>query len=288
MKVSEEDLDLIVEKIEEEKCVPFLGAGVSLGFNGPGLPTASQLAEALAQTCGYPGPDRHDLFRVAQYFELARDRESLHRKIRAELKVPKLVPGRVHEVIAKLPVRHVLTTNFDDLMERAFKEEGKTPAVAMYELRGDSQELSIATREEPLVYKLHGSLDRPDRKLIVTEDDVIEFISCLMLGEPKLPPSVKRLFAEQSILFIGYGLKDWTVRVMLRALRAGKAVAASGVASFAIQRRPQDAGLAAEWEKSVIYFGKSDLRCYDMDAVEFVDALMSHYQKKQAEKKKAA
>jgi hypothetical protein len=288
MKVSEEELDLIVERIEEEKCVPFLGAGVSLGFNGPGLPTASKLAEALAQACGYPGPDRQDIFRVAQYYELAKDRESLHRKIRTELKVPNIAPSRIHEVIAKLPIRHVLTTNFDDLMERALRSEGKKPAVAMYELRGDCQQLSEATKEAPLVYKLHGSLDRPDRKLIVTEDDVIEFISCLMLGEPQLPAPIKRLFAEQSILFIGYGLKDWTVRVMLRALRGGKGLLTPGVASFAIQRRPTDAGLAAEWEKSVIYFGKSDLRCYDMDAVEFIDALMAHYQKKQEEKKQAA
>jgi hypothetical protein len=47
--ITDDDFDLIVEKIQEEHCVPFLGAGVSLGFNGPGLPTGGALAESLAR-----------------------------------------------------------------------------------------------------------------------------------------------------------------------------------------------------------------------------------------------
>jgi hypothetical protein len=186
-------------------------------------------------------------------------------------------------VIASLPVRYVLTTNFDDLMERAFRNQQKSPEVAMYEMRGDrQQELHLGTKEAPLVYKLHGSLDRKDRKIIVTEDDVIEFISCVMVGDPPLPPQIKRLVEDYSILFIGYGLKDWTIRVMLRALRGGRSWGTPGVASFAIQRRPLEEGLAAEWEKTVIYFGKSDLRCFDMDAVQFIERLMERYAKAKA------
>jgi hypothetical protein len=183
-------------------------------------------------------------------------------------------------VIARLPVRYVLTTNFDDLMERAFKNQQKNPEVAMYEMRGDrQQELHIGTKEAPLVYKLHGSLDRKDRKMIVTEDDVIEFISCLMVGNPPLHPQIKRLFVDYSILFIGYGLKDWTIRVMLRALKGGENFGTPGVTCFAIQRRPEERCFAAEWEKSVFYWGKNDLRCFDVDAVEFAEKLMGHYTK---------
>jgi hypothetical protein len=280
MAISDEDWDLIIERIQEERCVPFLGAGVSLGFTGAGLPTAAKLAESLAQYCGYTSPDRKDLFRVAQYYELVKDRASLQRRIRMELQVSDIRPGRVHEVIAGLPVRYVLTTNFDDLMERAFRNQKKAPEVAMYEMRGDrQQELPIGTKEAPLVYKLHGSLDRSDRKMIVTEDDVIELISCLMVGDPPLPSQIKRLFEDYSILFIGYGLKDWTIRVMLRALKGGKNFGTPGVTSFAIQRRPEEAGLGAEWERSVFYWGKSDLRCFDVDAVEFAETLMERYTK---------
>lgn len=274
MPIADEDIDLIVERIHEERCVPFLGAGVSLGFNGAGLPTASGLAQSLANGCNYPGADKTDLFRIAQYYELVKDRTSLHRRIRTALQVPGVGPGRVHQVIASLPVRYVLTTNFDDLMERAFRDAQKVPEVRMYEMRGDrQQELPIGSREAPLVYKLHGSLDRTDCKMIVTEDDVIEFISCLMVGDPPLPSQIKRLFEDFSVLFIGYGLKDWTIRVMLRALKGGKTFGTPGVTSFAVQRRPQDQGSGAEWDKSVIYWGKSDLRCYDVDAVEFIEKL---------------
>jgi hypothetical protein len=283
MAINEKDFRLIVEKIKTERCVPFLGAGVSLGFGGPGLPTGAELARSLAESCDYPGPDKSDLYRVAQYYELDNDRESLHRRVRLALQKPNVRPSLVHEAIAKLPVRYVLTTNFDDLMERAFRDQQKSPEVAMYEMRGDRQQsLPLGTKEAPLIYKLHGSLDRKEQKLILTEDDIIEFISCVMVGDPPLPDVIKQLFENYSVLFIGYGLKDLTVRVMLRALRGGKSLGAPGVASFAIQRRPQDTGLAAEWDKSVIYFSQSNLRCFDVDAVEFAKELADRYTKEQA------
>src|SRR5262249_52390379 len=120
--------------------------------------------------------------------------------------------------------------------------------------------------------KLHGTLEKL-HTLIATEERVIDFVTALLLGEPPLPSTIAGLFAENSFLFIGYGLKDWNVRAMMRALRA-RSGAARQVANFAIQRRPQRENIAKEWEQAVMFMLKNDeIRSFDMDAVEFAETL---------------
>jgi hypothetical protein len=274
--LTDPDWQLIVDRIHDEQCLPFLGAGASLG-NGSGLPTAYQLADALAEKCKYPGEDKSDLFRVAQYYQMKFDSYGLRSFVRDKILRGTTAPTAVHTMIAELPFRNVITTNFDKLMERAFESAQKTPQVALYKLRGDKADVPLGTVNEPLLYKLHGTVEQLDT-MIVTEDDVVEFLACAFMGEPPLPPSLKALFTQNSILFIGYGLKDWNIRVLLRAFRGQRPTASSDKYSFAIQRRPPDLGLAQEWETCVMYWDKKEnLRCFDMDAVEFATELCRQY-----------
>jgi len=276
----DDDWDFIVRRIRANRCVPFLGAAASLGSSGRvGLPTGAELSDNLATECRYPGPDRYDLLRVAQYFQMKKDAFELRETIVRLLSSREAGPGPVHASIAALPFPAVLTTNFDDLMERAFRQAGKSPVVGVYDLRANSSDLpSEPTVGSPLVYKLHGTLERPDT-LLTTEDDIISFLVALLLRNPDLPLTIKELFSERSILFIGYGLKDWNIRVMLRALRLPQLRGRRELASFAVQRRPAQDGLAKEWQEAVLYWDRNEsLRCYDMDAASFAAELKVRFE----------
>ncbi|MEJ7810110.1 MAG: SIR2 family protein [Gemmatimonadaceae bacterium] len=275
---------VLLSSVRSGDCIPFLGAGASLGFGDEaGLPTGPAVARALAEKCRYPGVDTGDLLRVAQYASIELDAHLVRRFIHKQLSRD-VRPSIVHRIIASLPFHYVLTTNFDSLMERAFGEQDfagapagkKAPSVAGYELRGDAQFLPKATEGAPVVYKLHGSLEKLNTMLVM-EDDIVEFLSCLILGDPPFPPEIKGLFEDHSILFIGYGLKDWNVRVMLRALR-GKKVARGDLTSFAVQKRPSEDSLAREWDNSVMLWErKESVQCFDVDAVAFVQELKRRY-----------
>jgi hypothetical protein len=269
---------LILNRIRAERCVPFLGAGASLGTpDSPGLPTASTLAERLADECEFPSPSRSDFLRVAQYYEMAMDAHEVRRSIREKLLIRGVRPSPVHLALAALPFRYVLTTNYDKLMEDAFEEVGKTPRVYVYERYQDKQDVPAGTVEEPVVYKLHGSLDKLD-SMVVSENDVVDFLACLLLEDPPLPATIRGLFEENSILFIGYGLKDWNVRVMLRAIRRRRAAAPPDKKSFAIQRRPEDPPSALEWDRCVLFWEQREsLQCFDANAVEFGVELKRRY-----------
>jgi hypothetical protein len=276
---TETDWTLILRRILNNRCVPFLGAAASLGSSGRiGLPTGAELSENLATTCGYPGPDRHDLLRVAQYFQMTLDAAELRETIVRLFAASGARPGPVHTAIASMPFPAVLTTNFDDFMERAFIDAGKHPAIGVYDLRADAAELAATPGiDMPLVYKLHGSIERPET-ILTTEDDIIEFLAALLLRNPDLPLVIKEIFTNSSLLFIGYGLKDWNIRVMLRALRSARVRARNELASFAIQRRPSHEGIAQVWDKSVLYWDRNEsLRCFNMDTAEFAEELQVRF-----------
>jgi hypothetical protein len=205
------------------------------------------------------------------------DRAALRQFIATRLRQPGIQPGVVHKLLASLPFPCILTTNFDDLMERAFADVQKTAEVLSYRVGSNQSELPRNyTVKKPLVYKLHGSIDDP-HSMIATEDDTVEFMASVLLGDPPLPRGIKTLFTEHSVLFIGYGLKDWNIRVLLRALR-GKS---SDITCFAIQKRPAQAALAQEWDKTVIHLRKGELRCYDVGAIEFTTELQRRYEARQ-------
>ena len=111
-------------------------------------------------------------------------------------------------------------------MERAFKDATppKNPQVAYYHFQSSTpQELKAGTKESPVVYKLHGTMEEP-ASMICTEDDVVQFLAQIIREDPGLPSSITELFQRRSFLFVGYGLRDWNVRVLIRALRGRKPV----------------------------------------------------------------
>jgi len=265
----------ILFHLKKQHLIPFLGAGASLGFNGDqGLPTGGQLAEKLATECAYPGRDKADLMRVTQYYALKFGEMPLRDSIQQKLCLPNVKPGKMHQIMASWPIKAVLTTNYDNLMERAFIKHDKDPVKIIYDRRGDQEQIKTEpTQNSPLVYKLHGSLDDID-SMVITEDNYIDFLISLIQGNPKVPDLISTMFRTCSILFIGYGLKDWNIRVLLRYFRT------TDIRSFAIQCDPEadlDKIADREWENSVLYWEHKKISVFNCDALKFVTELDKQY-----------
>jgi hypothetical protein len=154
-------------------------------------------------------------------------------------------------------------------MEAAFESQNKSPTVAIFDIWSRAlSPFAPGTIKNPVVYKLHGTLAET-RTMICTEDDIIEFSARLLQADPDIPSVIRDVFETNSILFLGYGLRDWNVRVMLRALRVRRGNRGVDWAeSFAVQRR------TADWDSVVLYFSdKENIKCFDVDALEFVEEL---------------
>ena len=287
------NFQIIVPLLLNGAVVPFLGAGASMfhrrTLNEDGLcpPSAIELARRLAKTAQFPDePDyqqyREDLARVASYFEYVElDRPGLRDHLRPVFNRDYPL-NKLHHTLARV-ARHkpllIITTNYDDMIERAFLTAQPKPlpyhlvvtaieeGVVKYQRPHsntlepvDPQSLKVSLKHASIIYKMHGSISRhsPDGEedhYVITEEDYVSF-----LGQMQIPSMIVAIFMTRRFLFLGYSLRDWNFRVML-----SRALQAEARKAWAIQ---QDTNAVEKrlWEKK-------NVDIFDMDLSEFSDEL---------------
>jgi hypothetical protein len=235
-----DDVRAVAAEIRSGNCILFLGAGVhSRPPEGSGFCYTNQdrplrggeLATELAGLSGYDKEygDTGNLGRVSLYCEMKKGfgRARLIEEIRSRVQTDKSASPALHG-LASLNFRYVATTNYDQLVEDAFRQAGKKPYVSVYnksrfqpteDYVGDKG-VYEPTSKRPFVLKIHGDIDRPE-SLVVTDEDYIHFV--LRMGDQELfhpvPASFRYGFARLSTLFIGYSLLDYNLRLLFKTLR---------------------------------------------------------------------
>jgi hypothetical protein len=299
----------IADLLKRGEVVPFLGAGVNFGTRPPGaqwdedkpqfLPSGAELSRFLASKANFPSTDERDLSelpRVASYFVETSARRRLRTRLR-EVFDHDFLPCEVHTYlaeIAKMKPMLVVTTNYDDLTEQAFKQANlpfdlvvhptdrkDVEASVLWWKHGDVEpkavppnQLYIDLKSTNVIYKMHGHVDRLVRKwdsYVITEEDYVDFLS-RMVGQTAVPALFMRHFRTRHFLFLGYSLRDWNLRVVLKNLRT---IAPTEVAtpdddeeddeeirSWSIQYRPSDF--------EVELWGARKVKIYDVDLNEFI------------------
>jgi hypothetical protein len=227
-KLEDGDWDVLLRRIKDGKCTPFLGAGVNAGV----LPLGADIARKWAAQYHYPLDDTWDLARVAQFLAIRRrdgmfPKEEIVKALDGVAPPDFSVPGMPHSVLADLPLPVYMTTNYDDFMASALRTRQKTPQTEV--CRWNSvlkQESSVfdsptgfrPTIANPLVYHLHGHRDRTTESLVLTEDDYLDFLVNISRDQNLLPARIQQALAGASLLFVGYRLADWNFRVIFRGL----------------------------------------------------------------------
>lgn len=299
----------IARLLKRGEVVPFLGAGVNFGMRNPPdakwdangssfLPSGRELSLSLADSIGFPSQDEHDLAdlaKVASFFVDTMARKRLRERLH-ELFDHDFEPCEIHKYLTSLaaPVL-IVTTNYDDLTERAFRNAGKPfdlvvhptdrkdveASVVWWKHGVDKPEaiapnkLYIDLKTTNVIYKMHGTVDRPLGEwdsYVITEEDYIDFLT-RMTGQTAVPAQFMRHFRSRSFLFMGYGLNDWNLRVVLNNLKCvlptnpdgSPALPEENLPSWAIQFRPSDL------EKELWDMRK--VKIYDVDINEFVKLL---------------
>lgn len=268
------------------------------------LPRGSELATFLATQSGFPSTDKHDLgdlAKVASYFVETSGRTPL-REYLCDIFDKNFEVSEIHRLLAELSVPQlIVTTNYDDLIERAFAEAGKpfdlvihptdrkeVEASVLWWKHGAAEPqivtpntLDIDLEKTTVIYKMHGSVDRLLRKwhsYVVTEEDYIDFLS-RMTSQTAIPALFASHFRPRHFLFLGYSLGDWNFRVVLRNLETplpGQAPDADeetedGRRSWAIQYQP------SRLEQEL--WDARHVNIYDLDVNEFTRRLRQAVQK---------
>lgn len=281
---TDEHYDSVIDSLKEGELVPFFGAGVNLCGRpentewrlGQYLPSGVELSVYLAGKFNYPWAETSNLLRVSQYIALIRGLGPLNKRLR-EVFIAEYPPTPLHRFFARLPkilqqktgrTSHqlIVTTNYDDVMERAFKEEGEEYDVVTYMTGGSYEQRGkflhwlpdgdVRLIEKPneyrllldenrnlkrsVVLKIHGAVDRstPNRdSYVITEDHYIDYLTRSDISS-LVPVTLAEKLKSSNFLFLGYSLRDWNLRVILHRIWMEQQQNAN-YKSWAIQLKPE-------------------------------------------------
>jgi hypothetical protein len=221
-------LDTLTYLIETGKCALVLGPQLSsITENGRNIPLrhrlARELAEELAKTPGMAIPDPDDLALVASTYQ----KHFNGSRLTLEHKVGSFYrryndPGDVLRSIAHLPFRIILSTAQDNLLQSAFKKEGKLWQEGHYRMGETQADNYDESSSLPYIYQLFGKvLDKDVDRLVLTQQDQLRYIDSMQgVGrETRLPPALLRAMQDcKGFLFLGFDFEDWYLRVLLHIL----------------------------------------------------------------------
>ncbi len=295
-KLSEDDWTLLIGRIKDGKCTPFVGAGACYGT----IPTASKIAEDWAGKEGFPFDDCTDLAKVAQFLSVKYDAirpKDMFIKQFKDVVAPDFDDlYEPHRVLSDLPLPIYITTNYDDYLFRALSRteygSGKTKSPQRELCKwnqqiggGRSKARKRITRldadvERPIVFHLHGHMGLPE-SMVLTEDDYLDFLINLAKDSELLPARLQEAFTGTSLLFVGYSLNDWNFRVLFRSV-VGYLEKSLLRAHISVQLAPVKETASQEQRRGAEdylnrYFENLKIRVYWGTAREFAKELREHW-----------
>lgn len=200
--------NLLVDAVRNRQAVLFAGAGISLTSLGW---AAGRLRDLLGEKirADYADYDYgvRSLEDVSDEYATLNDRISLVNTL-AQM-FPANAPPSVAHLMAVRCFRFIVTTNWDTLFESAYRSVNQG-----YQFLASNEDAPNFNYDQHNLIKLHGSADRPLTIVATTEayenypDTHADLIN-----------RVSELLHNNTVLFVGYGLRDEHVRRLLARIR---------------------------------------------------------------------
>jgi Sir2- and TIR-associating SLOG family/SIR2-like domain len=238
----------------------FIGAGLS---RRAGYPDWRSLLSDIATELGLNIEAEHDLAAVAQYaLNKATGKRTALTKLIVDHFPPKPDAPEPFRILARLPIRHVWTTNYDTLAEIAWAQERK-------QLDVKSQNVDLGVDKpwaHSILYKMHGSIDHPT-EVVIAKDDY----ELYRRERPGFLQVLTGQLVTKQILFLGFSFTDPNIGHLFASIR--ESFKDDGPEHYAIVRRPKKgAGASAkkrfETEKIRHSLWVQDLKRYGIECIE--------------------
>lgn len=184
----------LIEGLAAEEAVLFAGAGLSVPA---GLPSWGQLIDELIGKSDRPRTAEELLSAAQKYREQPGGASRLADYLRSRFAGAR--PTLAHYLLLTLPIRAIITTNYDPLLEDTLRALKRSPAVVVRE----QDVTQTGAANGVYVVKFHGDASTPD-DIVLCRQDYEEFFRT----RPALSTLLRGLLLNQHFVFIGYSLRD--------------------------------------------------------------------------------
>lgn len=208
----------LVEALQEHRVFVVLGSGLSTAC---GAPSWDDLLRQIAETATALCPAESSKIAAAQQLvQNSRhlDGASVLKEVLAaqftrtvqRLLDLDLSPNRAHFLLATLPFRAIVTTNYDRLLETALRRSHAPDRPVYY--WSDPDLASRVRDSRQFILKLHGDVYRPDTIVLARED------YARVVNSSTTRTALVSLLGTCMPLFVGYGHRDPDIDLLLDEL----------------------------------------------------------------------
>ena len=243
----------LIDSYNEKKCGFFVGAGLS---RAAGYPQWKDLLLGLIDKA----VKDHSLSaeRAVEYRQLADDpnkylmlAEEMKDVLGVELKTfieetyakEGVEPTRIHDLLVSLKRSNfIITTNFDQLIEKAFVKRGifQTP-YKYYEAHAIQRQLY---QRKFFLLKAHGDAQTAAEQIVLTDKDYRR----LLYQQPGYQSALQSVFTMYSVIFLGCSLEDPELKLLLNYINA--AFPEGGIPHYALMSTETTVGTERNrWKK---------------------------------------
>ena len=186
------------------RLVLFVGAGVS---KNSGVPMWGELIEKMKSELPESVRNEKDDLKLAQLYKDSRGEKEYLEMVMDTLCHNKVIPNSIHKELLALAPAHIITTNYDDLIEQEIRNEYKQFAI----VRSD-KDMPNMTYPNALI-KMHG--DYTIGNIVLAENDYYNYPKTFALTRA----FVQSLFASKLIVFVGFSFADINLKMILNDVK---------------------------------------------------------------------
>lgn len=193
-----ESIDNIKKFYLCEQLIPFVGAGISVESK---LPNWRELISDLKNELN---TDENDYLKLAQLYYIQYGENVYYKKLLDIFDLESKKSNILTDEIVKLNCKYIISTNWDDLIEKSIVNNGLFYDVVKRD--NDFSKLGINTNT---LFKMHGDLS--DRDIVFKESDYLNYSD----EHPLMESFVKSIFMRNVVLLIGYSVSDFNVKQII-------------------------------------------------------------------------
>lgn len=209
-------IDYIRDAQQDGRLVIFVGAGVSKNSN---IPDWYQLIKAFSKALPYAKCNNckeidnckeykcefstDEFLKIPQYYCRKYGPDKYYEFLKSIL-YKECRPNLINEIIMDLQPKHIITTNYDRLIETT-----ENVNHILYKVIRKDEDL-LKLQSSNYIIKMHGDIHEDD-SIVLKEDDYLKY----SFDHRLIETMIKSLFLNHTFLFVGYSLNDYNLKLII-------------------------------------------------------------------------
>lgn len=197
-------IEHIIEAARNNRLILFVGAGIS---KDSGYPLWGEVIESFGdELYGKDKDYNFDYLKIPQYYYNTFGKIKYEEKILESFDEINAKPNEIHKQIDRIAPKHIITTNYDTLIEDQLNS-----GILKYEVIKKDSDVPNSKLGNYII-KMHGDIN--ERNFVLKEDDYYNY----NIDFPIISQLIQSLIVNNTLLFIGYSLSDTTFNSIYRLI----------------------------------------------------------------------